>query len=161
MATFSRYQLKNLLLLILSFAFTGCATSKTPASFQYGVKVQAKDTEKFISDAKVIIDVAGKAPLSEVSDSNGFTRIFIDVDRAGQPAKLIIEADKYKKHTQNIDLNPNSLPTIVQLEPLASIETKPTSTTVAFNTSSPSQTASPSLQLSMTPAQSRKVSPLA
>jgi len=65
--------------------------------------------------------VAGKAPLEEIADSNGFARVSIDADRAGQPGKLIVQATGYKPYVQNIDLNPENLPDVVQLEIISSV----------------------------------------
>jgi hypothetical protein len=97
-------------------------TSPSPqqeAVFEYPVRVQAKGTGENISNAKVTIEVIGKAPLDEFTDANGFIRIFIGADRAGQPAKLIVEARGYKQYIQNIDLTQGNLPDVVQLEPAA------------------------------------------
>ncbi len=58
-----------------------------------------------------------QAPLTEVTDANGTARIFIDPSREDQPARLIVEAQGYKKYLQNIDLMKGVLPTIIQLEP--------------------------------------------
>jgi len=89
-----------------------------PTSFQYSVHVQAKDTGTDISNARVTIEVIGQAPLDEITDSNGFARVSIDKNRSGQPGKLIIQADKYLKYTQNIDLLEDILPDIIQLDPV-------------------------------------------
>jgi hypothetical protein len=85
-------------------------------TFQYSVKVQAKETGEDIPNVRVIIEVIGQAPLDEVTDSNGFARVFIDANRAGQPGRLIVQATGYKKYTQNIDLLEDMLPEIIQLE---------------------------------------------
>lgn len=45
--------------------------------FTYTVRVQKEGTNQNISNAKVTIEVAGQAPLDEITDSNGFARIFI------------------------------------------------------------------------------------
>lgn len=105
--------------LIMNSADEKTSPSPSPqqeAIFEYPVRVQAKGTDEDIPNAKVIIEVIGKAPLDEFTDTNGFTRIFIDADHTGQPAKLIVEATGYKRYIQNIDLDKDALPDIVQLE---------------------------------------------
>jgi len=97
--------------------FTAAATPQpTPDSFSYQVRVEAKDSGKFISNAKVTIEVGGKAPLDGFTDSSGLAVIFIGASHAGQPGRLIVEADGYQRHTQNIDLTPGALPDVIQLE---------------------------------------------
>jgi hypothetical protein len=92
-------------------------TTPTPLqTFQYSIHVQAKETGEHIPNAKFIIEVAGQAPLDEITDINGFARVFIDADRAGQPARLIVQATGYKKYTQSIDLLKDTLPDVIQLE---------------------------------------------
>lgn len=87
------------------------------AGFQFTIKVQIKGTNEDISNAKVMLEVIGQAPLDAVTDSNGYARVFIDNDRASKPGKLIVQATGYKKYVRNIDLNPMKLPDVVQLEP--------------------------------------------
>jgi hypothetical protein len=86
-------------------------------SFDYQVRVQAKDTGEYILNAKVTIEVGGQAPLDGITDSNGLARIFVGSSHAGKPGLLIVEATGYKRHTQNMDLTVGTLPDIVQLEP--------------------------------------------
>jgi hypothetical protein len=95
----------------------GGIPSQTNTSFDYQVRVQAKDTSEYIPNAKVTIEVSGQAPLDGISDSNGLARIFISSSHAGKPGRLIVEAAGYKRHTQNIDLTVDTLPDVVQLEP--------------------------------------------
>ena len=90
---------------------------QTDTSFDYQVRVQAKDTGRYIPNAKVTIEVSGQAPLDGITDSNGLARIFIGSSHAGKPGLLIVEAAGYKRHTQNIDLTVGTLPDVVQLEP--------------------------------------------
>lgn len=104
-------------------------------SFSYPVRVQAKRTGEHIPDAKITIEVIGKAPLDEITDANGFARIFIDADRVGQPGKLIIQATGYKQYIQNIDLTEGNLPDVLQLEPIP-----PTNTPIPEPTHTPTST---------------------
>lgn len=85
-------------------------------SFSYPVRVQDKATGQAIERASVVIYVPGKAPLDEITDTNGFTRIFIPVSYANQPSKLMVEASGFKKHIQNLDLTGYALPKDISLE---------------------------------------------
>ena len=92
---------------------------KTPTptqNFTYQIRVQAKDTGEYLLDAKVIIEVVGKAPLDSITDANGLARILVSSSHVNQPGMLIVEAKGYKRYMQNIDLIKDSLPHTVQLE---------------------------------------------
>jgi hypothetical protein len=88
----------------------------TVVDFSYQVRVQSKDTGEEIMGAEVTIEVGGKAPLDDVTDSNGLARIFVSSSYIGEPGFLIVEAEGYQKHTQNIDLIKDTLPDVVQIE---------------------------------------------
>jgi hypothetical protein len=98
-------------------SYNSTDSTNSSHSFQYQLNVQTEETGEAISNARVIIEVLGQAPLEEFTDSNGFARIFIDDNHAGEPGRLTIEKDGYKKYVQNIDLDKKRLPIIVQLEP--------------------------------------------
>ena len=85
-------------------------------SFAYSIRVQSKGTSEHIPNAKVTIEITGKAPLDEFTDDNGYARILIDSDRVGKPGRLIVEATGYERYTQNIDLYKDVLPDVVQLD---------------------------------------------
>ncbi len=84
-------------------------------NFTYQVRVETESTGNFIPNAKVIIEVGGQAPLDEFTDTNGLARIFIPATYANQPSKLIVTANGYKQHIQNINLSPDALPDVVRL----------------------------------------------
>lgn len=93
-------------------------TSPPTDAFTYPVRVQARDTGEFIPNAEVTIEVRGKAPLDDITDSNGFVRIDIPSSHAGQRGKLIVEAERYERYTEEIDLTKDALPDVVILDPL-------------------------------------------
>jgi hypothetical protein len=119
------------------------------------------------------LEVAGKAPLDEIADSNGFARFTIDTSYANKPGRLIVQATGYKTYAQNIDLVKDALPDIIQLEPMpvesAHVETtaistliasplptfteEPTSASTPTPVATPSQTPvpTPTFALSLTP----------
>lgn len=95
----------------------GGSTEPTPAaSFDYLVRVQAKDTGEDVSNAEVTIEVGGQAPLNTITDSNGIARIQIQGNYAGKPGVLLVEATGYERYRENMDLIKDALPDVVQLE---------------------------------------------
>jgi hypothetical protein len=106
---------------------TAAAGVNQTESFQYVIKVVKEGTNKEVSNAKVILEVIGQAPLNAVTDSNGYARVFVDNDRADRPGKLIVQATEYTQYVRNIDLNPMKLPNVVQLaDPTVATVTEPT-----------------------------------
>ena len=101
---------------ITAVILRGCMLP-TDADFAYLVRVQARDTSGAIPNAEVTIEVGGKAPLDDITDSNGFVRIDIPSSHAGQRGRLIVEATGYRKYTQEIDLKKDALPDVVMLAP--------------------------------------------
>jgi len=91
----------------------------TPAAtdtFTYNVRVQDRSTTDGIANAVVTIEVGGRAPLDGITDSTGLARIFVSASHAGQPGRLIVEADGYERYRQEIDIVEGALPDIVPLE---------------------------------------------
>ncbi len=86
-------------------------------TFTYQVRVEAKGSGDFIPNARVIIEVGGQAPLDGITDSNGLARISVGSSYAGQPGRLLVEADGYNRYRQEIDIFEGSLPDTIQLEP--------------------------------------------
>ena len=96
------------------------STIPTPSDsgFYYGVHVRAKDQDTEISRAHVTIEtVGGLAPIDGFTDSTGYTRLRIPASHIGQPGRLIVEKSGYNRWEQNIDLTPDSLPDVIELEP--------------------------------------------
>lgn len=87
----------------------------TAASFTYGVTVKDAGTNQPIANAKVLIEVAGKAPLDEYTDSNGYARIVIPVTHVERSGRLTINAQGYTVERKNIDLYQDQLPDEVRL----------------------------------------------
>jgi hypothetical protein len=105
---------------ITAVVLRNCDTATTPPTdtdFAYQVRVQSRDTDEAIPNAEVTIMVGGKAPLDDITDSNGLARIFIDSFYIGQPGELIVEARGYETHRQHIDLKKDALPDVVVLVP--------------------------------------------
>jgi hypothetical protein len=92
--------------------------TRMDTTFDYQVRVQAKDTGEYIQGAVVTIEVEGQAPLDGITDSNGLARIIVSSSCVGKPGRLIVEAAGYKRYMQNIDLTIGTLPDVVQLEPV-------------------------------------------
>ncbi len=80
------------------------------------MRVYVKDKDQVIRGAKVTIEVGGKAPIDDYTDSNGYTRILIPASHSGQPGWLIVEETGYQRWEQSIDLKPDMLPDVIELE---------------------------------------------
>lgn len=87
----------------------------TPAGFTYGVTVKDEGANQPIANAKVLIEVTGKAPLDEYTDSNGFARLIVPTTHAEHPGRLTVTAQGYAVKVQNIDLSRDQLPEEVRL----------------------------------------------
>lgn len=92
--------------------------ASTSPSFTYAVRVQKEGTSQNIPNAKVTIEVAGQAPLDEITDANGFARIAINASYAGKPGRLLVEANGYEAYRQEIDLTEGNLPDTIPLKEL-------------------------------------------
>ena len=93
--------------------------SPTPATIYYTVQVIVQDTGEDIPYAQVRLDIGeGKAPLFDVTDSNGLARIPLDARDENRPAVLIVEASGYKKSRKEIHLTNNDSAQVVPLEPI-------------------------------------------
>ena len=93
--------------------------AQMPASEgDYQVRVLDNVTDLPIENANVILQLGGRAPITDLTDSNGYARIFIDGDLDGQPARLLIETNDYKNQEIDIDVSVDDLPKTIRLEPL-------------------------------------------
>jgi len=101
---------------LLSPLVTPTPTPTSSSGFYYQVRVQVNVTGEYVQGARVTIDVAGQAPLDDITDVNGFARISIPSSHANQPGVLRVEATGYEKYVQHIDLATDTLPDVVQLE---------------------------------------------
>jgi len=131
---------------------SGLLQPSSPGTFSYQVRVQEEGTSRSIAGAKVTIEVTGKAPLDEITDSNGLARIFIDASYVGEPGRLLVEAKGYESHRQEIDLREGDLPDTVQLKPISPSETlTPSLTPTVHLTETLAATEAPSSRCGGTP----------
>jgi hypothetical protein len=139
------------MLLISVMLNSACQSTDEPLSngFYYSARVIGQDTGQNIQNANVTIEVGGLALLSEFTGSDGFARITIPGTHANKKGRLTVQAKGYELHTQNIDLIPNSLSIIVQLEPI-SLEPTSIPTATKSITLPPSQSPSPDSTISPT-----------
>ena len=98
---------------VIPIVITRCDGDVDP---EYLVRVQAKDTGSYVGRARVTIEVAGEAPVDDITDTQGLARIHIPSSHAGQAGRLIVEAPGYERYEQHVKLAPNALPDVVQLE---------------------------------------------
>jgi hypothetical protein len=138
-----------IVILVSTFSLAvGCSPSTptlppTLAQFSYQVRVQVKDTGEYVPNAKVTVEVGGKAPLDDITDVNGIARIFVSTSHAGQPATLIVETDGYEKYRQHIDLIEGTLPDVVFLERLLIVTLTPTAIPTETLTATSTATCTP------------------
>jgi len=111
----------------------------TGPRFDYFVRVQSEDTGENIAGAKVTIEVPGRPPLDEITDTNGVAGISIDSSYLGKRGRLLVEATGYEIYRQEIDLIEGVLPDTIRLKP----NTNPTPTLPSPPTSTPTDTPTP------------------
>ncbi len=165
-----------IVILVSTFSLAvGCSPSTptplpTLAQFSYQVRVQVQDTGDYVPNARVTIEVGGKAPLDDITDVNGIARIFVSTSHAGQPATLIVETDGCEKYRQHIDLIEGTLPDVVFLERSLTVTLTPTAiptkmlaaTSTATFTPTPFEILiTPTLTHTPTPTEAPKATPTA
>jgi len=94
---------------------TETLTSTNKPPFVYRVHVQTQDTAQGLTNAHVILETTGQAPLDEYTDSNGFASIQLNEQYLGKPGRITVDAPGYSSFHQNIDLNAEALPDRVLL----------------------------------------------
>lgn len=92
----------------------------TPTQWLYPIRVVEKDSEGAIPipGARVVIETTSGAPLDSLTDSDGFTRVFIPSVHQGARAILRVTAAQHQSYRQELDLYANGLPDTVELAPL-------------------------------------------
>lgn len=111
-----RPQLVASVVVLAMIAVAGLAGCGNTTPFSYQVSVEDARSRAPISNARVSIVATGIAPVTAVTDSNGFALLFINEDIAGKLGRLRVEASGYGAKDLVINLNPTELPNIVSLE---------------------------------------------
>ena len=62
-----------------------------------------------------VVEIEGKAPLSEYTRDNGYARIMVPSTHAERPGRLVVNAKGYEVEIINIDLYQDHLPKEVRL----------------------------------------------
>jgi predicted PurR-regulated permease PerM len=106
-----------LILLTVILSWPNNQRSSETASPIYQVHVESKTNGRSIERAAITIEVGTQAPLHDLTDTSGLARIALTDDLAGKPRRLSIDAPDYRRFVQQIDLNPQTVPLIIQLEP--------------------------------------------
>lgn len=88
--------------------------SPTPVSFTYSVTVLDGEGQP-VPHAQVIVEIAGKAPLEDEADSQGFARLEVSAIYAASAGRLRVRADGFGAFAQDIELYPARLPNTVRL----------------------------------------------
>lgn len=102
------------LLISIYFAFSANQTvSETTI-----LLVQDQMTGNGVVGAVVLLEVVGKEPLDSITDARGFCQFIIPDTFLERPGRIIVEAEGYLQYTQNYNLAVESLPNIIELEPI-------------------------------------------
>lgn len=90
----------------------------TPSSLTYVVRVEGQSSaDSGLADARVTLEVPGRAPLDAFTDSNGVAAITVPAQYVGGSAVLLVEAAGFAPLRQNITLDSSMLPPLVRLMP--------------------------------------------
>jgi len=103
-------------LIVLGFVIVTLQQLRPANDFTYPIRVQERNTSQAIPDATISIEVAGRAPLSEQTDSNGLAIFVVPASYIGRAARLTVEVIGYKNYGQYIDLTEDILPSTIRLE---------------------------------------------
>lgn len=140
-------ELSVLVVLVSMLALlVGCTSSPTPttppAAFDYLVRVRDPSGAS-LRNAKVIIEVPGRAPLDDFTDVNGLAVIQIPATYVDASGKLIVEAPGFEIYLQNLTLQVGQLPDEVRLS-LATTPSAPTHAAATVpDTPNPAEPATP------------------
>lgn len=122
----TNWSLSKTFLIILALTVIGSACGGGgPATFSpnlYVVRIEDGNSSKGIYNAKVIVEAIGIGKITEVSDTDGYARLFIPSDYVGEPGRLIVEVEGYSPYRSEINLYTDQLPTRVLIERVASGE---------------------------------------
>jgi hypothetical protein len=77
--------------------------------------VKDKNTGHNIPNANVTLEVPGQLPLDGISDVNGIVSILVSANYAEEPGRILVESQGYDSYRQEITLEENRLPKIIQL----------------------------------------------
>lgn len=87
--------------------------------FPYFILVESEKNDQPIENARVTLVVEGKEPVEGFTASKGYVDLNVASSFLGNSGYLMIEADGYEKMLLNVDIEPNKLPHIIRLEPIA------------------------------------------
>jgi hypothetical protein len=87
------------------------------SAFTYATLVQDANSRVVIRGANVTIYVEHLAPLTEITDNNGYVRFQIPATYSGKPSRLMITIKNYDSYDKAIDLTPDRLPSVITLTP--------------------------------------------
>lgn len=88
---------------IFALVLSNCAPS-TPSQFYYSVRVQSADTEEWLPNAMVTIDLMDGNLVESKTDNQGFVRIPLAIAYLNQPGRLSVRLGGYELYRQAITL---------------------------------------------------------
>ena len=130
----------------------GCPSTATPAPTAFDYLVRVRDPAgAALRNAKVTVEVPGRAPLDDFADVNGLVVITIPATYVDQAGKLIVEAAGFEIYRQNITLQAGQLPDEVRLSTVIVLAPTDTATPVLSPTPPPTASATPTAAPSSPP----------
>jgi cyclophilin family peptidyl-prolyl cis-trans isomerase len=110
--------------LLILFSLT-IACYPTPQPFEYEIQVRATDTGASIANAQVRAEIGVRDVYQGASDANGNAHLTIDARHRDRWAKIVIEADDYKRHSILVKLVEDNPSATVGLESLTAATPQP------------------------------------
>jgi hypothetical protein len=111
------FGLLTLLIAVLAISFFLIPILR-PQSFSYPLRIQSKKTSAMVSNAQVTIETFDRAPSIVFTDQEGLCQFEIDRSYIGKMARVRVEASGFEPIEQEIELNDDPFPDILEIEPL-------------------------------------------
>jgi cyclophilin family peptidyl-prolyl cis-trans isomerase len=93
--------------------------ANTPEPFTYEIEVRATDTGDAVANAVVRAEIGVRDVYQATSNANGVALLIIDGEHGGRWAKVIVDADDYKRQSVLVKLEGEKGSATVGLEPLS------------------------------------------
>jgi hypothetical protein len=105
------------LLWLFAGLLTGCGPTVEP--FTYEIQVRDTTTGEAIANAVTRAEIGVRGVYQATTNANGVAQLNIEGEHLGDWAKVIVEADEYKRHSVLLHLQAESPSATVGLEPLS------------------------------------------
>jgi len=108
-------------MIFLVWLFTGLLVSCGPTEEPFTYEIQVRDTAtgEAIANAVTRAEIGVRDVYQATTDANGIAQLNIEGEHLGDWAKIIVEADDYKRHSVLVHMLAESRAATVGLEPLS------------------------------------------